>query len=117
MNDRYLIPQMLKVVITINPGYPGDIEIDGRPLMKIAEFIYKQMNLDRGAENNAYEIMPVWEQLYTVAYNDPFYSDKALSTIANHIQEFFQKVRNGPAGTISNTKLKGKLAARLSKRR
>lgn len=117
MNDRYLIPQMLRVVTTINPNYPGDIDIDGKPLMKIADFIYKQMKLDRGAENNAYEIIPVWQQLYTVAFGDPFYSDKSLTTIANHIQEFFQKAKNGPAGQISNSKLATKLASRLGKRR
>jgi len=113
----YLIQEMLKATTSINPDYPSDIEIDGKALLKIAEFIYKQMGLTHGAENHTQAIVPVWVQLYTVAYNDPFYKDKSLATIANHIQEFFQKAKNGPQGQISNTKLKHKLAARLGKRR
>lgn len=116
MNDRYLIPAMLRRVESINPTYPSDINIDGRPLLKAAEFIYKQMRLDQGVENNAYAILPVWEQLYQVAYNDQFYCDKSLTTICNHIQEFFQKIKNG-TGQISGAKLQDKLAARLKKRR
>jgi hypothetical protein len=115
MNDRYLIPQMLRVVNNINPDYPGDIDIDGKPLLKIAGFIYKQMQLTGGPENHAYEIMPVWEQLYTAAYEDPFYKDKSLATISNHIQEFFQKVKHGNK-QISGSKLKDKLASRLKGR-
>jgi hypothetical protein len=115
MNDRYLLPEMLKRVLAINPNYPGDIEMDGRPLLKVAEFIYKQMQLGRGVENNAYAILPVWEQLYTIAYNDAFYTDKSLATISNHIQEFFQKAKNGNS-KLSGSKLKDKLAARLKKR-
>lgn len=116
MNDRYLIPQMLRVVANINPDYPGDIDIDGRPLLKIADFIYKQMKLHYGPENHAHEIMPIWEQLYTVAFNDPFYKDKSLATISNHIQEFWQKAKNG-TNQLSGSKLKDKLASRLKGKR
>lgn len=116
IQDRYLLQQMLQVVKNVNTSYPADMELDGRPLLKIAEFIYKQMQLSQGAENHAYAIMPVWEQLYTIAYNDPFYSDKSIATISNHIQQFFQKATNGP-GQFSNTKLKSKLTARLKKGR
>lgn len=116
MNDRYLIPEMLKRVLIVNPDYPADIEMDGKSLLKGATFIYKQMNLHHGPENNAYAILPVWEQLYTVAFNDPFYKDKSLSTIVNHIQEFYQKAKNGKNGQISGSKLKDKLASRLNKR-
>jgi hypothetical protein len=116
MNDRYLVPQMLQVVYLINPDYPGDIDIDGKPLLKIATFIYNQMKLHYGPENHAQEILPIWEQLYTVVYNDKFYKDKSLSTIANHIQEFWQKAKNG-SKQISGSKLKDKLAARLKGRK
>lgn len=116
MNDRFLIVEMLERVRLINPDYPADLQLDGSPLLKIAEFINKQMKLTHGAENHTLEILPVWEQLYTAAYNDQFYKDKSLTTISNHIQEFFQKVKNGN-GQLSGSKLKEKLAARLNKRR
>lgn len=113
MNDRYLIVEMDRVVTKVNPNYPMTPDLDYKPLHKIAEFIYAQMKLHRGPENNAYEILPIWEQLYTVAYNDQFYKDKSLSTIANHIQEFYQKaLSNGK----STSQLKNKLAARLKSR-
>lgn len=116
MNDRYLVPQMLRIVNSINADYPGDIDIDGRPLLKIATFIYNQLKLHYGPENHAQEIMPIWEQLYTVVYADPFYKDKSLATISNHIQEFWQKAKNGTK-QISGSKLKDKLATRLKGRK
>jgi hypothetical protein len=116
MNDRYLVPEMLKRVKNVNPDYPADIEMDGKPLLKCADFIYKQMQLHYGPENNAHAILPVWEHLYATAYADPFYKDKSLATICNHIQEFYQKAKNGKDGQISGSKLKDKLATRLNKR-
>lgn len=111
----YLVQEMYKVVIRINADYPGDIELDGRALRKIGDFIYKQMGLTHGAENHTISIVPVWEQLYTIAHNDPFYADKSLATISNHIQEFFQKAKHGNK-QISGAKLKDKLATRLKGR-
>lgn len=116
MYDRFLVVEMGRIAKRINPDYPLDPEFDYKHLFKIAEFIYKQMQLSRGPENNAYEILPVWEQLYTVVRNDPFYKDKALSTIANHIQEFFQKALvNGKK--FNNAKLRDKVAARFNSKR
>ena len=111
----YLIQQMLDATTRINPDYPGDLEMDGRALKKIADFIYKQMKLTHGSENHAHAIVPVYEQLYTMAYNDPFYKDKSLATISNHIQEFYQKALHGNK-QVSGSKLKDKLAARLKGR-
>lgn len=112
----YLIQEMLKAVSRINETYPADLEMDAQPLRKIADFIYKRMGLTHGAENHAHAIVPVFEQLYTVAYSDNFYKDKSLATISNHIQEFYQKALHGNK-QLSGSKLKDKLAARLKKGR
>ena len=103
---------MLQVVNRINPDYPSDIDIDGKPLLRIATFIYNQMKLHYGPENHPNEILPIWEQLYTVVYSDPFYKDKSIATIANHIQEFWQKAKHGTK-QLSGSKLKDKLASRF----
>lgn len=118
MNDRYLIQEMLQVVRIINPDYPADLELDGRPLYKIAEFIYKQNNLTRGVENHAYAIVHTWKVLYALVMTDPFYQQKALSTIANHIQEFYQKAVHGDRKDtkLNSNKLKQKIAARFAGR-
>lgn len=119
MNDRYLIQQMLQVVKNINPDYPADLNLDGMPLGRIANFIYNQMKLDRGVENNAYVIVPVWEAIYAVVSEDSFYGQKSLATISTHIQEFFQKTVYGDRknSKLSANKLKQKIAARYAERR
>lgn len=119
MNERYLIIEMHNVVKTANPEYPADADLDYKPLGKIADFIYKQMKLTYGAENNASVIVPVWEQLYDVIVKDPFYGQKSLSTISNHIQELFQKTAYGDRKNpkLSPDKLKRKIAAKYFERK
>lgn len=114
MQDRYLIVEMAKVVSAINEEYPLDSNLDYKPLLKIAEFIYKQMQMKNGPENNAYAIIPVWEQLYTVIYKDPFYGQKSLTSISNHIQEFWQKTAYGDRknAKLNPDKLRKKIAAK-----
>lgn len=114
MIDHFLLTQMLDVVLRINPDYPADLEYDAQPLRKCAEFILKQARKAGNIQTDGF--IPVWELIYSTAYNDPFYRDKSLGTIANHIQEFFQKARNGKPGQISNSKLQDKLNTRLGKR-
>lgn len=119
MYDRYVIIEMLQVVKNINPEYPGDIDLDGRPLMKIAEFICKQMKANSGPDNNAYTVLPIWEQLYTVINADPFYGQKSLSTISTHIQEFWQKTAYGDRknAKLNPDKLRKKIAAKYFERK
>lgn len=110
---------MAKVVTNINPEYPADPELDYKPLYKIAEFIYKQMKMNQGPENNVYAILPVWEQLYTVIYADPFYGQKSLQTISTHIQEFWQKTAYGDRknAKLNPDKLRKKIAAKYFERK
>lgn len=119
MNDRYLIQSMLQAVKEINPEYPAHLELDAKPLFKIAEFIYNQMNLTRGAENHAYTIVPVWKMIYAVVQEDSFFGQKSLATISTHIQEFYQKAAHGDRknAKLSTDKLKQKIAARYAGRR
>lgn len=112
-NDRYVLHEMLKVVTTVNPDYPADGELDFMALRKIAQFIYKQMKSQDFLVSEPGLFMKVWEQLYVTAYKDPFYKDKSLNTISNHIQEFYQKAKNEQN---AGSKLKQKLAARLNKK-
>jgi len=113
--DRYLVIEMGKKVQEINPDYPLTPDLDYKALYKAAEFIYAQLKLRRGPENNAYEILPVWEQLYQTAFNDLFYRDKSLNTIATHLPEFFLKIiRNDKQH--SSAQLGKKLTARYGKR-
>lgn len=114
MIDFFLLTQMQDVVEHINPDYPFDRDYDFKPLKKCAEFILKQAIKSGNASMNGF--IPVWEIIYQTAYDNPFYKDKSLATISNHIQEFFQKAKHGKPGEISNSKLKAKLASRLDKR-
>lgn len=114
MIDHFVLHDMLAAVTRINPGYPADKDCDYGPLRKIGGFILKQLQAAQQTEPGIF--MPVWERLYTTAYTDPFYTDKSLATISNHIQEFYQKAKNNN-GQISGAKLGQKLAARLNQKR
>lgn len=114
MIDHFLLTQMQEVVERVNPDYPFDREYDMQPLRKCAEFILKQAVKSGNISIDGF--IPVWELIYKTACNDPFYKDKSLATISNHIQEFFQKARHGQPGKLSDTKLKQKLASRLGKK-
>lgn len=114
MIDIFLITQMRDAVLRINQDYPFDMEFDAQPLRRCAEFILKQAQKAGNISTDGF--IPVWELIYSTAYSDPFYRDKSLSTISNHIQEFFQKAKHGKPGEISSSKLQDKLASRLDKR-
>lgn len=114
MIDLFLLTQMQAVVERVNPDYPFDRDYDMQPLRRCAEFILKQAIKSGNVGMDGF--IPVWELIYTTACSDPFYKDKSLGTVANHIQEFFQKAKHGQPGQLSNTKLQNKLAARLNKR-
>jgi hypothetical protein len=114
-NDRYVLQGLLQVVKDVNPDYPADFEIDAPALRKIAGFIYKQLQRQDFLISEPTLFNDVWRQLYTTAYKDQFYQDKSLATIANHIQEFYQKAKHG-SKQISGSKLADKLASRLNKR-
>ena len=114
--DRYLAPEMLKVFKAHNAEYPP-CELDYRPLLKIAEFLCAQMKLMRGPENHAYEILELWEPICINISQDKFYCQKSLNTIANHIQELFQKTAYGDKSKSTKLnvgKLKQAIAARYS---
>lgn len=113
-NDRYVLQEMLSIVTAINPDYPADFEMDVAALRRIAQFIYKQMKAQDYLVSEPGLFMKVWEQLYTAAHKEPFYADKSLATIANHIQEFYQKAKHDHS---ANTKFKQKLASRLNQKR
>lgn len=114
MIDPFLLTQMRDAVLRINPDYPFDMEYDAQPLRKSAEFILKQAQKAGNISIDGF--IPAWELIYKTAFNDPFYRDKSLNTISNHIQEFFQKAKNGQPGQLSGSKLAQKLASRLGKR-
>lgn len=115
MIDHFLLIQMQDVVERVNPDYPFDKEYDFKPLRKCAEFIVKQAVKSGNISIDGF--IPVWELIYSTACSDPFYKDKSLATISNHIQEFFQKAKHGQPGKLSNSKLQQKLASRFNKER
>lgn len=113
MIDNFVLSDMLKAVTQINPDYPADRDCDYQPLRKIAQFVLGQLRLN---DPQPGQFIEAWKLLYTTAHNDPFYSDKSLATISNHIQEFYQKAKHGNK-QISGSKLKQKLASRLNQKR
>ena len=97
---EFLIPEMFAVFQKKMPDYPGSVDMDFKPLNKIAIFISDQSKLNGNHVENKGIIIKKWEQLSSTIADDGFYKMKSLSVISNQIQEIFQMQKNG--GTATN---------------
>lgn len=98
MSDQmlgYLVPEMQKVYLQENPKYIASRDRDFKALREIAAFICEQMGTAIDPFKYKAEILLNWKQLAKTAAADPFYRQKSLATISNHIQEIAQKTRDG----------------------
>jgi hypothetical protein len=106
IHQPYLVPEMFGAFKQILPAYPGSIDRDYKPLFSIANFLCEQGNISNGPENNIAKVMEAWRSVCLVIKDDPFYSQKSLSTISNHIQEILQNALHGKKSTASKIPVK-----------
>lgn len=95
---NFLIQKMFYVFKAKNKNFPGSVEHDYKPLLKIAQFFCQQGNIGP-PELHTDRILEVWEPISVWIAQDPFYSQKSLSTVSNHIQEITQKAIHGDKST------------------
>lgn len=89
VNDT-VIPQMFTVFKKFIPKYPGSEDMDYKPLLKIANFINKQLNVKGDVSKNKELIVKEWAILCTFIIKDQFYKIKPLTVIASQIQGVWQ---------------------------
>lgn len=114
----FVLPKMFELFKKHNPKYPGNKDLDYKPLLKIRDFLFQQGNSPPDEE-----ILQAWETIAQVVSQDNFYKQKTLSTISNCIQEITQIALHGKQSTSKNErkpidedKLKEKLSEHLRAR-
>ncbi len=85
-----VIPQMFAVFKKFVPKYPDSVDMDFKPLLKIATFILKQLKLKGDVVVNKDPIVKEWTVLCSLIVKDTFYKVKPLSVIASQIQGVWQ---------------------------
>lgn len=94
-NEKLLCPKMFKIFKTHLPSYTEDIQRDYEPLASIGQFIFKHNKINGNIFNHVDDVCQIWEKSCVWISTDPFYSQKSLKTISNHIQEIVNKTNNG----------------------
>jgi hypothetical protein len=122
-----LAPQMLVLWKNTFPKYSADQHHDFPACKQIADFIFKSANVVKGYGNTNEEIkaLNTFQLIADQVNREPFWTNKPLKSIANNIQEFYNKIKNpinGHAskngkqnGKINDDLLKQKLAERAPK--
>jgi 5-methylcytosine-specific restriction protein A len=105
---KFVVPEMQKVFVKHNPGYPASVEHDFHALRSIYDFLLK-FTKDTG------QAFTLWEKI-SLNISSGFYSGKSLKTISSHIQNIYQetlnpikKPVNGTVKPIANSKNAGAL--------
>jgi hypothetical protein len=91
-----LVPEMKRIWIESFAAYTFDDESDSPALKKIADFILKISGqkigfLDLDAE---LKTLNTFQLIADQVNREPFWVNKPLKSIANHIQEFYNKIKN-----------------------
>ncbi len=108
-----LIPEMKNIWAASFQHYTFDQENDFPALLKIADFILKIAGKKIGflADDDELKTLNTFQLIADQVNREPFWSNKPLKTIHNHIQEFYNKIKNPVNGTESRTKGKPNGAA------
>lgn len=91
----YLVPEMQRIYKLHNPGYMASQRHDYRPLYDIACFIAGMLNVGDRPERRVPEILEMWTVLAKTVSTHPFWAQKSLASISNHIQEIATIARDG----------------------
>lgn len=114
-NSFYLIRAMLDEFQQSNPRYPVDTKRDFPALRSIATFLASQAKTGGQPDENSL-LMAMWKKICQYIVTDPFYSQKSLSTISNHIQELVIKTAHGDNNARSKKNTTEALASKLNER-
>lgn len=119
----HLVGKMAELWQTSFPAYTRD-EIHDSPACKnIADFIFKNANVKHGYGNTDEEIkvLNTFQLIADQVNRETFWCNKPLKAISNHIQEFYNKIKNplnatgknkSGNGQVDDNTLKRKLDAR-----
>lgn len=123
-DEKFVVPQMCNRWYSIFPLYTRDKENDYEAMGKIAGFMMRQAGeKDVGSLETQGKILNTLTQIAEQVIADQFWTNKPLKSIANHIQEFYNKIKNPSngkdhtGGAAANGNLRTKVQAEFERRR
>jgi hypothetical protein len=97
--EKFIVPQMCEVWYRSFPSYSKDKQKDFEAMGKILAFIQRQ-STDFSLEDQD-KILNTVQLIADEVGKDNFWINKPLKSISNHIQEFYNKIKNPVNGKHS----------------
>lgn len=97
LNEKLLVPEMLKTFKKFNPSYPADVKKDSKPLQEIGKFISDAQKIPYNPRDTECidKIFESWEVISKFISHDNFFKTYNLILIEKHIQTIVQKIFHG----------------------
>lgn len=102
--EKFIVPQMCKLWYETFPTYTADKESDFLGMGKVLWFIVKQHHLKKVEEpDTQIKILNTVQLIADQVNREPFWVNKPIKSIANNIQEFYNKIKNPVNGKSDST--------------
>lgn len=122
--EKFIVPQMCKVWYETFPTYTSDKENDFDGMGKVLQFITRQANVKNIQDvDNQSKVLNTLQLIADQVNREPFWVNKPIKSIANNLQEFYNKIKNPLNGKQSTsnqqspTELRERVAAIRAKSR
>lgn len=116
-NGKFLIPQILQNWYQTFPTYTKSKTDDFPAVLRIINFMMQQHGIANMNEPQAAEkIKGTFEAISEQVKQDQFWINKPIKSIANNIQEFYNKIKNPQNGAKKSTNLRTEVQHAFDKR-
>lgn len=94
--ENFIVPQMCQLWYENFPTYTKDQEKDFDGMGKMLQFLFKQAPSPRDISDSDFQIktLNTLQLIADQVNREPFWVNKPIKSIANHVQEFFNKIKN-----------------------
>lgn len=93
--EKFIVPQMCKVWYETFPKYTAEKKNDFEGMGRILWFIAKDAHLKKVEETeDQIKILNTLQLIADQVNREPFWVNKPIKSIANNIQEFYNKIKN-----------------------
>ncbi len=118
LNGGEIIPTICRNWYAVFPSYTRDQRQDFPAVQKIIDFMQRQHDIDIGDATARDMIIATLQQIAENIRDDPkgFWVNKPIKSIANNIQEQYNKIKNPVQNGKRSTNLRNDLEAALNKR-
>ena len=108
-----LISKMIEIWVKKFPSYTRQKENDSQALRVIADFIFINSGISNGYGDVDQEIkvLNIFEHIANQVNKETFWVNKSLKSIASHIQEFYNKIKNPTNGTYQQQSIRNSKSA------